>query len=139
MASFRATSPTLNVDSTGTGLGIKTISVDVTNAKNCVGSGTIHITFKDCSGIGEMKDVSFRMYPNPNNGIFTIELNASQKETLDINVMNTSGVTVYSLNNLEVSGFVSKKMDLGTLPDGTYLFSISNGKESTLRKLVIKK
>jgi len=134
-----STSPTLNVDSTGTGLGIKTISVDVTNAKNCVGSGTIHITFKDCSGIGEMKDVSFRMYPNPNNGIFTIELNASQKETLDINVMNTSGVTVYSLNNLEVSGFVSKKMDLGTLPDGTYLFSISNGKESTLRKLVIKK
>jgi hypothetical protein len=53
--------------------------------------------------------------------------------------MNTSGVTVYSLNNLEVSGFVSKKMDLGTLPDGTYLFRISNGKESTLRKLVIKK
>jgi hypothetical protein len=134
-----ATSSTLSVDSTGTGLGIKTISVDLTNSKNCVGSGIIHITFKDCSGIGELKDVSFRMYPNPNNGIFTIELNASQKETLDINIMNTSGVTVYSLNNFEVSGFVSKKMDLGTLPDGTYLFRISNGKESTLRKLVIKK
>jgi len=134
-----ATSSTLTVDSTGTGLGIKTISVDVTNAKNCVESGTIHITFKDCSGIGELKDVTFRMYPNPNNGIFTIELNASQKEILDINIMNTSGVTVYSLNNLEVSGFVSKKMDLGTLPDGTYLFRISNGKESTLRKLMIKK
>jgi Secretion system C-terminal sorting domain len=134
-----ATSPTLSVDSTGTGLGIKTISVDVTNVKNCVGSGTIHITFKDCSGIGELKDVSFRMYPNPTNGIFTLELNASQKETLDIAVMNTSGVTVYSLNSFEVSGFITRKMDLGTLPDGTYLFRISNGKESTLRKLVIKK
>lgn len=133
------TSPTLNVDSTGTGLGVKTISVDVTNAKNCIGSGTIHITFKDCSGIGELKDVSFRMYPNPNNGIFTLELNSSKRETLDIDVMNTSGVTVYSLNNFEVSGFISKKIDLGTLPDGTYLFRISNGKESTLRKLVIKK
>jgi len=133
------TSSTLTVDSTGTGLGIKTISVDVTNSKNCVGSGIIHITFKDCSGIGELKNVSFRMYPNPNNGIFTIELNASQKETLDINILNTSGVTVYSLNNLEVTGFVSKKMDLGILPDGTYLFRISNGKESTLKKLVIKK
>jgi hypothetical protein len=134
-----ATSATLSVDSTGTGLGIKTISVDVTNAKNCIGSGTIYITFKDCSGFGEMKGVSFRMYPNPNNGIFNIEINATQNETLDIAVMNTSGVTVYSLNNLEVSGFVSKKIDLGTLPDGTYLFRISNGKESTLRKLVIMK
>jgi hypothetical protein len=134
-----ATTPTLSVDSTGTGLGTKTISVDVTNANNCVGSGTIHISFKDCSGIAEIKNVSFRVFPNPNNGIFTLELNASQKETLDVAVMNTSGVTVYSMNDFEVSGFVSKKMDLGTLPDGTYLFRISNEKESTLRKLVIKK
>jgi hypothetical protein len=134
-----ATTPTLSVDSTGTGLGFTNISVDVTNAKNCVGSGTIRITFKDCSGIGELKNVSFRMYPNPNNGIFTVEFNAGQKEMLDIDVMNASGVTVYSLNSFTVSGFVTKTMDLGTLPQGTYLFRISNGKESTLRKLVIKK
>ncbi|MCX6248169.1 MAG: T9SS type A sorting domain-containing protein [Bacteroidetes bacterium] len=134
-----ATTPTLNVDSTGTGLGIKTISVDVTNSKACKGSGTIKVTFKNCTGIGELSGVTFRMYPNPNNGIFTMEFNAFQNETLTIEVMNTSGVTVYSLNNIEVSGFVSKKMDLGLLPDGTYLFRISNGKESTLRKLVVKK
>ena len=134
-----AITPTLSVDSTGTGFGTTTISVDVTNSKTCVGSGTIHITFKNCTGISELTNVSFRMYPNPNNGTFTLELNASQRETLDINVMNTSGVTVYSLNGIEVSGFVSKKMDLGTLPEGAYLFRISNGKESTMRKLVIKK
>jgi hypothetical protein len=134
-----ATTPTITVDSTGVGLGFKTITVDVTNAKNCVGSGTIKISFKDCSGIGELKDVSFRMYPNPNNGLFTLELNASQKENLSINVMNISGVTVYTLDNLEVSGFVSKNMDLGTLPEGTYVLRLSNGKESTMRKLVIKK
>lgn len=134
-----ATTPTLTVDSTGIGTGIKTISVDVTNSKNCVGSGTIKITFKNCSGIGELTDVSFKMYPNPNTGIFTVEFNASKQETLNIDVLNISGVTVYSLNNLEVSGFVSKTMDLGTLPDGTYLFRISNGKEATIKKLVIKK
>jgi hypothetical protein len=134
-----ATTATLSVDSTGTGLGNKTISVDVTNSKNCVGTGTIIITFKDCSGIGEMKGVSFRMYPNPSDGIFTVEFNADRKQTININVMNASGVSVYALNNLEISGFVSKNMDLGTLPQGTYLFRISNGKESTLRKLVIKK
>jgi hypothetical protein len=79
------------------------------------------------------------MFPNPNNGLFTLELNASQKENLSINVMNISGVTVYTLDNLEVSGFVSKNMDLGTLPEGTYVLKLSNGKESTMRKLVIKK
>ena len=134
-----ATTATLSVDSTGTGIGIKTVSVDVTNSKTCVGSGTIHITFKDCSGISELKTVSFRMYPNPNNGVFTVEINASQKETLDINILNTSGVTVYSLNGMEVNGFLSKSLDLGTLSDGTYLFQISNGKESAMKKLVIKK
>jgi hypothetical protein len=134
-----ATTPTLTVDSSGIGVGIKTISVDVTNSNNCVGSGTIHITFKDCTGIGELKDVSFRLYPNPNNGNFTIEINASQQETVEINVLNTSGVTVYSLNNLEVSGFISRNIDLGTLPEGTYIFKISKGNESTLKKFVIKK
>jgi len=134
-----ATSATLSVDSTGTGLGVKTISVDVTNSKSCVGSGTIHITFKDCSGIGELQNVSFRMYPNPNNGIFNLEFNAAQKELLSIEVMNTSGAPVFMLNNIEVSGFISRKMDLGTLADGNYLVRISNGKESTLRKLVIKR
>jgi hypothetical protein len=134
-----ATSATLSVDSTGTGLGVQTISVDVTNSKSCVGSGTIHITFKDCSGIGELQNVSFRMYPNPNNGIFNLEFNAAQKEQLSIEVINTSGATVFILNNLEFSGFVSRKIDLGTFADGTYLVRISNGKESTLRKLVIKR
>jgi hypothetical protein len=134
-----ATTATLTVDSSGTGVGIKTISVDVTNSKNCVGSGTIHITFKDCSGIGELKDVSFRLYPNPNNGLFMIDINATQEETVNLNVLNTSGVTVYSLNNLEVSGFVSRNLDLGTLPEGTYIFRISKGNESTLKKFVIKK
>lgn len=134
-----ATTPTFSVDTTGTGMASKTISVDVTNSKTCVGSGTITVSYKDCTGISELKNVTVRMYPNPNNGVFTLELNAGGRETLDITVMNTSGVTVSSLNNLEVSGFVTKKMDLGTLSDGTYLIRISNGKESTLRKLVIKK
>lgn len=134
-----ATTPTLRVDSAGVGLGVKNITVDVTNVKNCVGSGSIQITFKDCSGIGELTDVSFRMFPNPNNGIFTLELNALQKKTIDIRVMNTSGVTVYSLNDVEVSGFVSRNIDLGSMPEGTYLIRIASGKESTLRKLVIKK
>lgn len=134
-----ATTATFSVDTAGTGMAAQTISVDVTNSKSCTGSGTINVTFKDCTGIGELKDVTFRMYPNPNSGIFTLELNASAKETLNINVMNVSGVSVYSLNDLDVSGFVTKKMDLGTIPDGTYLVRISNGKEATLRKLVIKK
>jgi hypothetical protein len=117
----------------------KTISVDVTNSKTCVGSGTITVSFKDCTGISELKNVTIRIYPNPTNGVFTVELNAGGRETLDITIMNTSGITVSSLNNLEVSGFVTKKMDLGGLSDGTYLIRISNGKESTLRKLVIRK
>jgi hypothetical protein len=134
-----ATTPTLTVDSVGTGLGFTNISVDVTNSNTCVGSGTIKITFKDCSGIGELKNVSFRMYPNPTDGKFIIELNSSRSETLSINVMNVSGVTVYSLDNLEISGFVTENMDLSTLPEGTYIVRISNGKEATMKKVVIKK
>jgi hypothetical protein len=134
-----ATTPTLTVDTISIGLGTQNISVDVTNSRNCIGSGTIHITFIPCAGIEELKDVNFRLYPNPNNGLFTIELTASQQETVNINIINTSGVTVYSLNDLEVSGSVSRNMDLGILPEGTYIFKISKGNESTIKKFVIKK
>jgi len=134
-----ATTSTLTVDTIGTGLGLKSISVDVTNSKTCVGSGTINITFIPCAGIGELKGVSFKLYPNPNNGLFTVDFNASQKENIDINVVNQSGVTVYTLSNLEVSGSVSRIIDLGTLPQGAYFFRISNGNDSTMKKFVIQK
>jgi hypothetical protein len=134
-----ATTPTLIADTIGIGLGLKTYSVDVTNSKNCVGSGTINITFIECAGIGELKDLSFRLYPNPNNGTFIIELTASQKKTININILNTSGITVYTLNDLEVSGFVSRNIDAGTLPQGTYFLRISNGNDFILKKFVIQK
>jgi hypothetical protein len=134
-----ATTPTLHVDSAGYGLGQKSFSVDVTNSNNCTGTGTIKITFKDCTGIGSLKDITFRMYPNPNNGQFTIELNSAGKEMLNIDIINISGATVYSMKDVEVSGFVSQKMNLGNLGDGTYLVRLSIGNESTLTKLVITK
>ena len=133
------TTATLTVDTMGIGLGVQTISVDVTNSKTCAGSGTIHITFIPCAGIGELKNVSFNLYPNPNNGLFNVEFHASQKENININVVNQSGVTVYTLTNLEVSGVVSRNIDLGILPQGTYFFRISNGSDSILKKFVIQK
>ncbi len=134
-----ATTATFIADTMGVGLGLKTYSVDVTNSKNCVGSGTINITFIECAGIGELKDINFRLYPNPNNGLFTLEFNASAKKSIDVSIINTAGITVYTLNNLEVSGSVSRNFDLGNLPEGTYFFRISSGNDSILKKFVIRK
>ena len=112
--------------------------------RSAVGSRSVSFHFVPskfipCAGIGELKNVNFKLYPNPNNGLFTVEFNALQKESIDISVVNQSGVTVYTLSNLEVSGSVSRNIDLGTLPQGTYFFRISNGNDSAMRKFVIQK
>lgn len=133
------TVPVINVDSTGIGIGTQLYGVAVTDANECTGYDTINVTYKDCTGIEEMKGVTLRIYPNPNPGLFTLEINTIKNQKLNILVLNASGEPVYTLSDIDVSGSFTRKIDLTNLPQGSYLFELFKGNEILVRKLVIQK
>ncbi|MCX6306548.1 MAG: T9SS type A sorting domain-containing protein [Bacteroidetes bacterium] len=133
------TTPTITVDSTGIGLHSEKIRVFVTDNNGCVGSDSVLVTFRICGGIEELAGVSVQVFPNPNSGMFTLELKTRKPEKLDVSMTSSSGETVYTRPGLEVSGVANEKIDVRGLSQGTYLLQISNGSGKKFLKVVIQK
>jgi hypothetical protein len=71
------------------------------------------------------KKLEFGMFPNPNNGIFTIKFTDIIHESLTIKVVDVLGKEVY---RKEVSKLGGKEieMELGDLSEGTYMLIINS-------------
>jgi len=136
-----ATTQTIVVDSTGVGLGTGTYYVTVTDVNGCIGSDSINITFDPCVGIpeNELFDVSINVFPNPNNGIFTLELFSETNDVIDLKIYNSLSVVVYEEEKLMVSGEYSKTIELNNLAGGVYYIILENQIGRFVRKIVIQK
>ena len=66
---------------------------------------------------------SVNIYPNPNNGIFTVEMKNEKLKVKNIEVLNELGEKVYSQPVIRNSQFV---INLGGQPDGVYLYRVLN-------------
>jgi len=95
--STMATSSTITVDSTGTGLGNPVqYWVTVTDMYGCTASDTITITFIDCTSIEE-NEMSVKVYPNPSDDIFYISTE-NVNEAMFVQVFSLDGRLVKELN-----------------------------------------
>jgi uncharacterized delta-60 repeat protein len=75
----------------------------------------------------------FTVYPNPNTGIFTIELDATlQLANYTLRIMNTLGQEVYQ----SAIATPQATIDISTLSKGIYLLSLSDGEQEAHRKII---
>jgi hypothetical protein len=133
------TTPTINVDSVGTGLLAKKINVFVTDNNGCTGKDSVMVSFKVCGGIDELQGVSVQIFPNPSNGIFTLIVKAQKTEHLNLTILSPSGELVLSPGDITVNGMITEKLNLSQLSQGSYILQISNNTGKMIRKLVIQK
>lgn len=81
--------------------------------------------------------VNFSVYPNPNNGLFTLKANATTPTTYMLNVRNMVGQTVMS-EAINVNGNLTRDMDLTSFEKGVYFVTLENGNERLVKKVVVK-
>ena len=72
------------------------------------------------------------IFPNPNNGVFTISINDSEEEKANIVIKNILGETIYSIKANKIN-----KVDLQNLPNGTYFLYIQSNNEPYSQKIII--
>ena len=132
-----AISQTITVDSSGVGIGTKTIYVQVT-LNGCIAYDTIKVTFMICPGIDEDGiDQIIRIYPNPSEGNFTMVFEKGYG-SYDICINDLAGRLVYR-NYILISNAMTKYFfDLTFVPTGIYTIRISNNSESRVEKLIIR-
>jgi hypothetical protein len=81
--------------------------------------------------------LDFELYPNPNEGLFTMEISNNGATTYMMNVRNMVGQTVMS-EAINVNGKLQKDLDLTSFEKGVYFVTLENGEDRIVRKVVVK-
>ncbi|MCX6252057.1 MAG: T9SS type A sorting domain-containing protein [Bacteroidetes bacterium] len=82
---------------------------------------------------------SVSVYPNPGDGLFTLNITTKELMTLDLSVVNNLGITIYQQKDLKIKGTQSSSLDLRSQPDGVYSIILKNNNKHMLKKIVINR
>ena len=97
------------------------MSIVITTATN-------EITFLD----------EFLLFPNPNDGQFTIILKGESKADLHINLINIIGQYIHKEDVDFTSGQLTKTFNLDRIPVGTYIVELKSNQQVSYKKVVIE-
>jgi hypothetical protein len=96
---------------------------------NCPAAATVFVDV--CTGIEESAIAGVNVYPNPNDGNFTISLSNMEDALVEITAMD--GRLVYSAR---FTGTNVKAVDLSALANGIYSIRVSNEERVLTKKLI---
>lgn len=86
----------------------------------------------------ELELKKFKIYPNPTEGVFNIELELEVKDALLVKVYNQQGKSVYSEKIKKFDGYYSKEIDISKEDYGLYFIKIIQGDKSVTKKIMKK-
>lgn len=82
--------------------------------------------------------IGFRLYPNPSNGEFKLEFNATSGSPVELTVFDLAGRSIYSKNYSNVFGDFNEDISLGSVAKGIYLVRVVNGSRFSIRKILVQ-
>ncbi len=110
-------------------------------------SGDIDVEDKDTivtkqmttiTGLKDFKENNIKIYPNPSNGIFNLEINNAENNTYTVKVFDIIGVTVYS-KTITGTSYIKEQIDIAHNAKGMYFLSIESDNGSVISKRIIIK
>jgi PKD repeat protein len=101
------------------------------NTSGCRSLRTITVNVLPCTGLEETSmENGIMVYPNPNTGVFTIEMNEASR----VRIINVSGQEVYE--GKKASG--KTEIDLSFMAKGIYFLELNNQKGKRVLKLILQ-
>ncbi|MCB9048754.1 MAG: PKD domain-containing protein [Lewinellaceae bacterium] len=91
------------------------------------------------SGIADESWLSeLSLFPNPNNGSFTVRLQGQPADHLNLNLLNVVGQPVFHLEDSFHTGYSQRNLDLKQLPAGVYILEVLAGERRAYRRVVVE-
>lgn len=123
---------------------IGTAQVSVRGINDC-GEGNFSQVFPvsvySSQAIGEKETISgIKLYPNPNDGIFVLQLNSKADQEIRFRITASGGNQILESKESIPAGLYQKNFNLSTLPGGTYYLVISDthGRMMSRQQVVIQ-
>jgi hypothetical protein len=120
-------------------LGIATIKVKALNdCGESLFSEELEITVDNTVSIKEVSNTNtFTLWPNPNNGSFTIEAAVAEPGNYTIRAYNMLGKTTTQQEGIYIDGSSTINIDFGALPEGLYFLVIEGRNSRMVQKMII--
>lgn len=88
-------------------------------------------------GNNENQLSDFSMYPNPNNGNFTIQFTSSSSNDIKIGVHDMRGRQIFDKSYTN-TGVFNQNIQLNNLQSGVYLVSVQDGDTKEVKRIIIE-
>ncbi|MCK5776494.1 MAG: T9SS type A sorting domain-containing protein, partial [Bacteroidales bacterium] len=115
-------------------------TVTVVNESGCTSEKSIEIFFDECIGLPELNvdAMTVTIYPNPNTGIFTLELTGVNQE-IKVSVIDFAGRLILEKDIVDYTeNKIEKQFDLNDYERGIYFLRIIHGDKTSYKKVVIQ-
>jgi len=111
------------------------VSLEVGDGTNtAVVNKVDYITVHNCTGVEEVAS-GLNIYPNPNTGVFFMDLQGM--ETANIKIYNAVGTMVFEESDY-VNDNSMKRIDLSQQAEGIYMIIVENNDQKLIEKIVVK-
>ncbi len=112
-------------------------SLVATNPFGCsTTSDTIFVTVSDINEFAVLNN--FSIYPNPNNGEFSVSFDLIESTEVNITITDLIGKIVYQKNEAECYGKINNAINLSDLNKGMYIINLQTGKQQVNKRFVIQ-
>jgi len=117
---------------------VQLIAGNWTNSDTLLVSEYIHVGFPASTG-EKTETLNCSVSPNPNHGIFTINISSAMQDSFSIQIYNMVGTCVYQDINIPLNGNVNRQIRLSDLPQGIYFLKIKGNETTVTQKVIIQK
>lgn len=117
-----------------TGVATTTLTYNYTDGNGCSGTAQSSVVVDDCLGIAEGDVVEFSLYPNPSNGVVTIEAGSVMIQS--IHVFDHLGQLVKEINEVNTN---KQEVNLSNMASGVYTIRMATEKGIQSIPVVIEK
>ncbi|MGH2664601.1 reprolysin-like metallopeptidase [Flavobacterium sp.] len=100
-------------------------------------SWSLNICSVQALGVDENSLQDFSLYPNPNNGDFTVKFTSASSNDIKVNVHDMRGRKVYEKSFANTGAF-NQNISLDSVQSGIYLVSIIDGAKKTVKRIVVQ-
>lgn len=125
-----------------TAIGEYTVSLTVINDIGCTAQTLLYIYIDEQVGVNKYTTSnSIRIYPNPNDGTFTIKIknsnNSKLVSRLDIEIFNIFGEEIYKFTPKFSKGDLFVQMDISNRAKGIYFVRVQNDEMVRIEKIIV--
>ena len=119
------------------GVGVHRVTYTATNGFGCTTSRFANIVVNDCMERHNVFQQAIRIWPNPNQGRFSVQFNSDVYKEFRVKIVNARGqeMAYYEFKNLVYGQILP--FDLSRLAGGQYFLYVYNTKESGVFPIII--